>query len=904
MLRALATFSVRRKWLVLVTWLLLVVGVFAAGQSLGGSFSNDLSVDDTDSQAAYDTLQSKYPEMSGDGMQVVIHGEEGVTSRKVVRAVDAALAEVAEQEGVASAQSPYGAQKPDRAPRGQQSADVARAEEQAGAGNAGAAGKSGGEAQPRMVSADEKTAVATVRFTERAADIDEEQIEHAQDAFADVEDLGVQIEFGGAALDGENHPSGHEVIGLAAAMLVLLIAFGSVFAMLVPLVTAVLALGLGMGVIYLLTDQISIGTAGPVVAAMIGLGVGIDYALLVVTRHREGLAAGHTATESIPIALSTAGRSVLVAGTTVIIAILSLYAIGIPFVATLGLASAITVATTLLAAVTLLPALLGVFGDNLDRYRVRRTRLDHGGGRVSGWHRWTRNVQRRPWPYLLAAVALLATMAYPLFDLRLGSADDGSAPQGSTERAAYELVEESFGPGWTGPLVVTATYEDSGPKQTRRSAENLAAEIADVKGVDQVTLPVLNDEGDTAVLTVVPTTSPDEEETEDLVHRLRDDVIPAEQERAGADAAEIHVGGATATSIDLADKLAERMPWFMAFVVGLSFLLLLVEFRSIFVPIKAAAMNLLSVGAAYGAVVAVFQWGWLADLVGAEPGPIESFAPMMLFAVLFGLSMDYEVFLLSRVREEYLRTGKAGDAVADGIAATARVITAAAAVMVVVFSSFMLNDDRVVNLFGFGLAIAIAIDATIVRLVLVPAVMAIAGKGAWYMPRWMDRLLPKIELEPHPIDPFEAELDALDPADDAPRHVAPAHANSAVSTNGAPHTNRAPQGADHYAESRVLPSFPPATPEAERGVPADPYASLEVLRAAVEQRDDYRNRYERALDELGELRNRYDALLDALRTLRAAEKDPDLHDELAPQGPDARLSRSGEPGARRRSSER
>ena len=703
MLRALATFSVRRRWLVIVTWLLLVGGVLVAGQTYGGSFSNDVSIQDADSQAAYDALEQKFPEMSGDGMQVVLHDEDGVTGTKVRKAVDAAVAEVAGQDGVSSVSSPYG---PDR----------------------------------RMVSEDSTTAVATVRFADRAADIDGGEIVAAQEAFGPVEGTGVQVEFGGAALEAENHPSGSEVIGLAAAVLVLLLAFGSVFAMLVPLITAMLALGLGMGAIFLLAEYVSIGTAGPVVAAMIGMGVGIDYALLVVTRHREGLAKGLRAEDSIVVALSTAGRSVLVAGTTVIIAILSLYAIGIPFVATLGLASAITVAATLLAAVTLLPALLGVFGERLDRFRVRRARLDHGDGRVSGWHRWTHHVQRRPWPYLVAAVAVLVAMAIPLLDLRLGTADAGSAPEDSTERAAYELVDDSFGAGWTGPLLITAEYDDHTAKQTRNAATELAAEVAAVDGVEQVAPPVVNAAGDTAVLTVVPTTSPDAKATGDLVHLLRDDVLADP-----ASGATVHVGGATATNIDLADRLADRMPWFMGFVVGLSFLLLLVEFRSIFVPIKAAVMNLLSVGAAYGAVVAVFQWGWFADLLGTQPGPIESFAPMMLFAVLFGLSMDYEVFLLSRVREEYLRTGKAGPAVADGIAATARVITAAASVMVVVFASFLLNDDRVVNLFGFGLAVAIAIDATIVRLVLVPALMAVAGRVAWYMPRWMDRLLPKIE---------------------------------------------------------------------------------------------------------------------------------------------------------------
>jgi putative drug exporter of the RND superfamily len=795
MLRSLATFSVRHRWFVVAAWLALVAGATVAGQTLGGSFSNDLSVEGTDSQAAYDTLVAEFPEMSGDGMQVVVHADD-VTRPKVRREVESALDVVRAQDGVAAAESPYAGPQP-------------------------------------MVSADSTTALATLRFEDRAKDIEADQIAEAQDAFDEVRDLGVQVEFGGPALSGESGPSGSEVIGLAAAVVVLLLAFGSVFAMIVPLVTAVMALGLGMGLIHLLAGHISIGTAGPVVAAMIGLGVGIDYALLVVTRHREGLAAGRPAAESIPIALSTAGRSVLVAGTTVIVAIVSLYLIGIPFVATLGLASAITVATTLLAAVTLLPAILALFGERLDRYRVRRTRLDLGEDHVSRWHRWTRHVQRRPWPYLLASVALLVAMAAPLLDLQLGTADDGSAPEGSTERAAYELVEEGFGAGWAGPLLVTAEYD--GPKKASTGAAALREDLLATEGVAQVGPPRFDDTGTTALLTVVASTSPDEPETEALVETIRADLAVG-----ASDDATVHVGGATATAIDLADRLEERMIWFVGFVVALSFLLLMVEFRSVFVPVKAAIMNLLSVGAAYGAVVAVFQWGWLADLVGAQPGPIESFAPMMLFAVLFGLSMDYEVFLLSRVREEYVRTGRPGPAVADGIAATARVITAAAAVMVVVFSSFLLNDERVVNLFGFGLAVAIAIDATVVRLVLVPATMAVAGRAAWWMPRWLDRILPRIAHAPEPPDPIESELEEIVTAgSDGRRDGAGAHDGSTPPDGGA---------------------APP---------PLEATEALRALERALAESRELEERHVRLQREHAALQEQYDAVVGALRTLQS-----------------------------------
>ncbi|MFI8093884.1 MMPL family transporter [Streptomyces sp. NPDC086080] len=703
MLSALARFSVRHRWWVIALWLLAVIGAALGARTVGGSFTNDLTLEDTDSQAAYDTLRERYPDLSGDGMQVVIHSDAGVTTATMKSAVTDAVTAARGAQDVAVVQSPYGP-------------------------------------GPEMVSDDGRTAVATVQFTERAKDVPEESVEAAQEAFEPVRDAGAQVEYGGAVLQGEHGPSGSEAIGLAAAVLVLLVAFGSVFAMVVPLLTALFALALGMSVITMIAGVTTIGTSGPIVATMIGLGVGIDYALLVVTRHREGMHEGHPPEESIPLALATAGRSVLVAGATVIVAILSLYLIGIPFVSALGLASTVTVGATLIAAVTLLPAVLAVFGTHLDRFRVRKPRFDHTGGRAGGWHRWTGHIQRHPWPYLLVSTVVLIAMALPLFSLRLGTADAGSAPEDTTERQAYELVARDFGQGWTGPLVVTAQFpEGQSTAEVKQQATEVRTELENAEGVQEVRPPRLDDTGTTALYTVVPKGSPDDESTERLVHHLRDDVLPE-----AAPEAEAHVGGSTATAIDLADRLGSQMAWFMSFVVGLSFLLLMIEFRSLVLPLKAAAMNLLSVGAAYGVVVAVFQWGWGAGLLGAEAGPVESFAPVMLFAVLFGLSMDYEVFLLSRVQEEYRRSADAGASVRGGIAATARIITAAASVMVVVFGSFQLNDERTVNLFGFGLAVAIAIDATLVRLVLVPAVMALLGKHAWWMPRPMRRFLPRL----------------------------------------------------------------------------------------------------------------------------------------------------------------
>lgn len=694
LLAALGRFSVRHRWLVLVGWLILLAGTLAAARQYGGSFNNDLTLADTDSQAAYDTLRERFPDLAGDGMQVVIHSDDTVTSPDVKQAVEQAVAEVSADPDVAAARSPYGPMQ-------------------------------------RLVSEDGRTAIITVQFTERAKDIPEGAVEEAQESFEPLRDLGLTVDYGGPAVQTETGPSGSEVYGLLAAVVVLLIAFGSLFAMLVPIVTALLALGLGLATIDLLTNWVTIGTSGPVVAAMIGLGVGIDYALLVVTRHREGLAHGHSPAESIPTAMATAGRAVLVAGVTVIVAILSLYLIGIPFVSALGLASAITVVATLLAAVTLLPALLAIFGRSLDRLRIRRISLDHDREADSGWRRWANRVVRARWLVVPLTVGILVVLALPLGSLRLGTADGGSQPEDTTQRRAYELVAEDFGPGWTGPLLVVVDYpQDTPPAEVKRASGQLRGMVLATDGVTQVSPPRIDPAGHTVVMTVVPETSPDDESTERLVHHLRDDVLPEP-----VDAASTHVGGATATSIDLADRLGQRMVWFMLLVVGMAFLVLLVEFRSLLVPLVAVVMNLLAVGAAYGPVVAVFQQGWWpADLIGAQPGPVESFAPVMLFAVLFGLSTDYAVFLLSRIHEAYRRGGDPRQAVVEGLAVTARVILAAASVMVVVFASFVLNDQRVVNLFGFGLATAIAVYALVVMLLLAPALLAIMGRAGWWLP--------------------------------------------------------------------------------------------------------------------------------------------------------------------------
>ncbi|MEV4707872.1 MMPL family transporter [Actinoplanes sp. NPDC049316] len=693
MLSATARFSVRHRWLVVIGWLVTLVAAATASRVTGGTFSNDLTLSGTDSQAAYDTLRRDFPAMSGDGMQIVLHRDAGVQAADVRQAVESALDAVRTDPAVAAVRSPYGPQQP-------------------------------------LVSSDGTTAIATVQFAARAKDIPPEAVERSEAAFAPVRDRGVQVEFGGPAVQTESGPSGSEIVGLAAAVLVLLVAFGSLLAMVVPIVTALVALGLGLSVIELLTHWVTIGTSGPVVAAMLGLGVGIDYALLVVTRQREGLAAGQDPAASIHRAMATAGRSVLVAGTTVILAILSLALIGIPFVSALALASAVTITATLAAALTLLPALLAIFGRGLDRWRVRRLPAGASGPHGAAG-RWSRFVLRRRRAVVVTATVVLVVLAAPLTGLRLGTADGGSQSPETTQRRAYDLIAGEFGPGWAGPLLVTIQYPDGTPAgQVTGSAAGVRTAVAATAGVQQVAPPQMAPRGDTALLTVVPAGSPDDASTERLVHRLRTEVLPA-----AAPGARVHVGGATATSIDLADRLGARMWWFMLLVVTLAFGLLLIEFRSLLVPLVAVLMNLLAVGAAYGPVVAVFQWGWWpAALLGAQAGPVESFAPVMLFAVLFGLSTDYAVFLFGRIREEHLRTADARQAVINGSAATFRVILAAASVMVVVFAGFVLNDQRVVNLFGFGLATAIATYVIVAMLALAPATLGLLGRAAWWLP--------------------------------------------------------------------------------------------------------------------------------------------------------------------------
>ncbi|HVF13093.1 MAG TPA: MMPL family transporter, partial [Acidimicrobiales bacterium] len=597
---------------------------------------------------------------------------------------------------------------------------------------------------------------------------------------------GVQIELGGAIL-AEFEPPESELLGLAFAIVILILAFGSVLAMGLPVGTTLAGIGAGTVIVALLSHVVTIPDFATILGLMIGLGVGIDYALFIVTRFREQLHKGDDIPQAVRVAFDTAGRAVAFAGTTVVISLLGMLVMQIGFISGLAIGAAIVVLMTMVAALTLLPALLGFAGGRVELTRWRgliAALLVAVALLALGLHippialvalalavltlivsfafkplrglvprpatkpreqtvayRWSRFVQRYPWPSALGAVALLVLLALPVFGLRLGFSDEGNYPESTTTRKAYDLLAAGFGPGFNGPMLAVAEVPQGTPQA---ALDGISNALSGAPGVAFASPPIMNENGTAALWRVVPSTAPQDEATTSLVDRLRGEVLPA----AEGDL-DVALTGSVAIQVDFSNYLASRLPLFFGAVLGLSFLLLMAVFRSVLVPLKAVVMNLLSIGASFGIVVAIFQWGWGASLLGLDGAPIEPFVPMMLFAIVFGLSMDYEVFLLSRIREEWRRTGDSRVSVADGLAATARVITAAAAIMVFVFGSFLFEADRISKLFGLGLAGAVLLDATIVRMLLVPATMELLGDKNWWLPRWLDRLLPNVDVEGH-----------------------------------------------------------------------------------------------------------------------------------------------------------
>ncbi|MGH9230053.1 MAG: MMPL family transporter [Acidimicrobiales bacterium] len=707
MLQRLARFCYRRRWRVLGAWIVLLVGLFALNSSLGGKFLDEFDLPGSESQEAVDLMEEHgFDTRAGAAGQVVFKADD-VTDPAVRQAVEPVFDDVAEVTAPSELVSPYS------------------------------------EKGAHQISEDGTIAYAEINLSDRDSDVLYDIGEEARAVVADADvPPGVQVELGGD-IAFEQPEFSSEVVGFIAAMIILLIAFGSLLAMGLPLITAIFGIVTGIAIVGLVVNVIGMPSFSNQAVAMIGIGVGIDYALFIVTRYREGLSDGMTPECATMRAIDTAGRAVLFAGCTVIIAILGLFTIGLDLIRGLAVGISIGVLMTLLASLTLLPAILGFVGTNIDRLGLPHRHRAERAGHQSIWYRWSHVVQRRPWPALLISAALLILLTIPLFGMRLGFGDAGNQPTDFTIRRAYDLVSEGFGPGANGPLLLAA--ETPGGQSDLQALEALSAELNQAEGVAFATEPIPNESGDAAIIQVQPTTSPQDKETPHLVNRLRDDIIP--QTVAGT-SAEVKVGGATASVVDFSRYTSDRLPWFIGAVLVLSFILLTVVFRSLLVPLKAVIMNLLSVGAAYGILVAVFQWGWGAGLLGVgREGPIDAWIPLMLFAVLFGLSMDYEVFLLSRIREEYDRTHDNANAVANGLASTGRVITAAAAIMFFVFMSFVLGADRSLKMFGFGLAMAVLLDATVVRLVLVPATMELLGDRNWWLPRWLDRILPVVHVE-------------------------------------------------------------------------------------------------------------------------------------------------------------
>jgi len=751
----------RHPWRVLIAWLLVIVIAGGAARGLGSSYGGTPAAPDAESSLGADILDEHFGRLGAVvGGRIVFRAEQGVDDPAVRAAMTELFERVEALEGV-TVGSPY-------------------------APNGGHRMAARGPEAGRIAYADVDPGADTTAF--EAEDIGHD-IGHLIDLLGLRSMDGVQVEVGGAWLS-DREPPESETIGLAFAVFVLIMAVGSVVAMGMTVGTALIGVGVGAAGVVMLSNVATVPEFAPTIGVMIGIGVGIDYALFIITRYREWVAHGLNDEEATAAALDSAGRAVVFAGATVVMSLLGLLLIGLPFVAGLGLAAAITVAVVMAGSITLLPAVVGLLGDRIRTTRVRgmvaaaliaMALLGVGTGfrlllagipaavivlvvgafripanplrrvvrhreakplRETGWYRLSRMVQSRPWQFAIGGTAVLLVLAAPVLGLRLGFSDEGNFAEETTTRKAYDLISEGFGPGANGPLIVVA--EASPDPAEIEALGALSAALNRTEGVAFASQPIANLTVDAFLIRVQPATGPQDAATEDLVHRIRDEVVPQTLGGTGLDAL---VAGQVAFNIDISDYLAGRIPIFFAAVLGASFLLLMAVFRSLVVPLKAVVMNMLSIGAAYGVVVAVFQWGWLGDITGVEPAPIEPFIPMMLFAILFGLSMDYEVFLLSRMKEEYERTGDAVNSVADGLAATARVITAAAAIMVVVFGSFVLEDSRPVKLFGLGLATAIAIDATLVRMLIVPSTMELLGARNWWLPRWLDRLIPNLRVE-------------------------------------------------------------------------------------------------------------------------------------------------------------
>lgn len=719
---ALARWCVRHRLAAVLLWLLAFGGVTAAAAVTGSAYSNDYEAPGTESGRATQLLKEGFPGLGGDSDTVVWHTSPGsVRAADVEQTMTGALDTIASLPGVASVVSPYDGQ---------------------GAGR---------------ISADGRTAYATVTFAHQAEDIDKSEAQAVVSAAKAVETDGLQVELGGSAVALTEASSGHtaEIVGVAVAALVLFLAFGSLAASLLPIGTALLSVGTAYAAIVLLGHAMTVADFAPMLGMLVGLGVGIDYALFIVTRHRRGLKRGLSVTEAVTNAVVTTGRAVVFAGATVCIALLGMLILRLGFLNGVAIAASLTVVLTVAASVTLLPALLSFIGPRALSRRERRGLAAHGPqpelptGLAA---RWSAFVERHPKLLGTLALVVITVLALPTFALHLGTSDQGNDPKASTTRQAYDLLAGGtsrsksgggFGPGVNGPLTLVTKIDSAEDKLT---LDNLDATLRTTEGVASVTPVTYDSGGSTGYFSVVPDSAPQSQRTSDLVDRLRTEVLPRAETGTSLD---IHVGGVTASYDDFADVIVGKLPLFVGVVISLGCVLLLLAFRSIGIPLKAAAMNVAAVAAAFGVVVAIFQWGWGSEFLGlGRAGPIEPFLPVIMVSVLFGLSMDYQVFLVSRMYEEWLETGDNRRAVRVGLAETSRVINSAAVIMISVFLAFVLSGDRVIAMFGIALAAAVALDAFVLRTLLVPALMHLLGGANWWLPRGLDRVLPRISIEP------------------------------------------------------------------------------------------------------------------------------------------------------------
>ncbi len=697
--------------IVVLGWIVALIGAFGASSAVGTNYSNSFSLKGTDSQRAVDLLKRDFPAQSGDSDQIVFHVRSGSVTEPAVRARIAPLLEqVARLPHVSGVVSPY-------SPAGR-----------------------------HAVSQDGQIAFATVNFDQRANVLPKAAVKRVISVADGARSAQLDVQLGGQAVEQVERVSigTATAVGLIAAMIVLLITFGSALAMGLPILTALLGLGTAIGLAGLGSQIVSTPDFATQLAAMIGLGVGIDYALFLITRFRQNYRSGMDLQSSISEAMDTAGRAVLFAGITVIIALLGQFALGVSFLYGLAVASALAVLMTMLAALTILPAVLSRFGERIARpgRRARSSGESAAAREARGaWARWASLIQRHPWPAAVAGLAIMLTLAAPALALRLGNSDAGNNPPSSTTRHSYDLLAKGFGRGFNGPLQVVASLPRAGDST---AVADIAATLRASGDVASVSPVRLSPGGQTAVFLVYPSSAPQSLATTNLVSDLRRQTLPPLAQSTGA---RILVGGQQATTIDFTSVLSSKLPLFIGIVVALSALLLLIVFRSLVIPLQAAFMNLLSISAALGVVVAIFQWGWLGSFFNVKGGPIEAFIPVMLFAIVFGLSMDYEVFLVSRIHEEWTRRRDATQAVTRGLASTGRVITAAATIMICVFLSFAVGDARVLKLFGLSLASAVFLDAFVVRSLLLPSVLAILGRRTWAMPGWLGKRLPHLAID-------------------------------------------------------------------------------------------------------------------------------------------------------------